>query len=702
MNSNHGASAEASQPADDLAQRKVRVAIADVSAGTQRECTVWFHDLPALIAGLSESERLRPCYSDDESYPHAGGVLILEAQAVPKHTETLLELFEWANRTLLVLWSDTAVIGVPIHDECGVLQSGRFIVALDDTDPAESQLIGDLLSEHSTLAGACIWRDGETRSIGGRVRVVDDVPRSEAAEHLSGSSFLSYGNELLPALTDEDRFRIEGERARCWPEIASDYERAASLLGSAEPVFFAGTRELSGPAVWDMMATLQRAALHPDPLAEFVRTKVVPLARQYRDDAADRARFDLLITSRLLQIEEYNALPPSEAEHVRRAAWLFAAPASLFVGKGAGVMRPLIMPGDGSHGEQAWLVEGLLPATGLCAVIGGAGEGKSQIMADLAARVATSPSDGTSRRFAGRTIAGAQSVLYFGSEGIGGWNARAERQIPHVSGRKLGEPHGLRIADGVPPLSSPIAALTCVREKVEEILRAGGEAPSLVIIDHLRAAMAGNEDNSGDMDLACSTASAIARMCKCCVVVVAHARKNSDGGNIVARGSSALRANLDFEATVKKDGNSHRLTVTKNRNGAEGDSFTWHIPALNAPVHEGEPLRQASSNDAKLSEQAAEVAGRVIRECGTAARGVTTRELNDALLSARPSLFLKADGKRDGSRLLRARADAVARGYVAEGKRGTWVVGDKAPPEIDASALFNMSKTPDALDDLGA
>lgn len=262
-----------------------------------------------------------------------------------------------------------------------------------------------------------------------------------------------------------------------------------------------------------------------------------------------------------------------------------------------------------------------------------------------------------------------------------------------MSGRPATEAHGLYVANGVPLLSSPIAALTAA---VAQILKTSGEMPAAIIIDHLRGAMTGNEDNSGDMDLACSTAWMIARMCGCCVVLIHHARKNTDGGTIVARGSSALRANLDLEATVKKDDAGYHLTVTKNRNGAEGDKFTWQIPALDAPVHDGEALR--APDQRKLSERAAEVAGRVIREIATKLRGVTTRELNDALIGAQPALFLKDDGKRDGSRLLRARTDAIAAGYIAEGKGGKWIVGEREPePE---PSPFDLSVPPAPLDDL--
>jgi hypothetical protein len=683
----------------DSHARKVRVAVIDTATGSRRELSTPFADLPALIAGLDATEALAPAHSDDESDADVGGILILEAHAVPKVADTFADLHDTVTIPLSLALAP--LIGVPFYSPDGRFKSTRYVVGLDDNDPAETEAIGTSLTERSTLIGARLWLDHEgVPYIGGWVRVVGSVPAAPGAAWFGGASFLSYGEDCVSPLTAEEQFMLNEARAARWPEIATDYERVASMLGSAEPAFFAATRDLSGPAVWDMMARLQRAAVHPDPLAEFVRTKVIPLARQYRDDATDRARFDTLLAGRLRHDKEYAVLPPAETARVLLTAWLFAAPASLFVGKGAATIGPLIVPGKGEPQKTTWLVDGWMPSIGLGALVGDSGAGKSQIAADLAARVATLPTGGAAHCFAGRTTGGAQSVLYFGSEGVQGWTARAERQITHVSGRPVTEPHGLCIADGVPPLSSPIAALACVRDAIDAMRRSGKEGPALIVIDVLRAAMTGNEDNSGDMDLACSTAWAIARMCGCFVLLIHHARKNSEGGNVVARGSGALRANLDFEATVRKDGGSYRLTVTKNRNGAEGDTFSWHIPALDAPLYEGEGLRP-TSDERKVGEQAAEIAGRVIRERATPARGITTREFNDALLSARPDLF-KPDGKRDGSRLQRARETAIRAGYIAEGKAGKWVVGEKKPPEPEAPISFDLSVRPESLGDLVA
>jgi hypothetical protein len=167
-------------------------------------------------------------------------------------------------------------------------------------------------------------------------------------------------------------------------------------------------------------------------------------------------------------------------------------------------------------------------------------------------------------------------------------------------------------------------------------------------------------------------------MCGCFVLLIHHARKNSDRGEVVARGSSALKANLDFEATVRKTANSYRMTVTKNRNGTEGEPFTWHIPAIDAPLCRGSGIT-LTPDDRKISERIGEAAGRVVWERVTNSRGITTTELNDELVAGYADLFTE-EGKRVGWRLSRARTNAIKAGYITDGKGNTWMPGDKKPP----------------------
>jgi hypothetical protein len=723
--------------------RRVRVGITNSVTNAKRQLVVPFAKIPALLAELSPDEQLGPSYNDPDNRDwncENDGILVFEAPAAPDWGNTPSKLWS-CFRSVQVLCRAPCVGASFVDtdfDPCGRFHGARFVVAVeDDDDPALAAAIGNAIAECSVLTGARVRRapGGSVGTYqGARLRVVAGIGSTSgelcgfaahgvathAAEgdwgFLHPTAYVAYEGrsvpysrqdevakllppltldelvdfcdvvrcaELTPWLTRDEIFALYADVRSRKEEYRlasmSDYARVASMLGSAEPVFFAAARDVSGPAVMETLAALQRAAEQPDPLASFVRAKVVSVANMYRAHAADRSRFEILVAAHLRRDATYAALPPEDVARVSLAAWLFVAPASLFVGKGAATIGPLIVPGRGGESKKTrFFVEGLIPTVSVGAFVGEAGSMKSYTVADLAARVATSPANGTPRTFAGRTISGAPSVLYFGSEGVEGWSLRAERQILHVSGRPATEPHGLYIANGVPPLSSPVAALTCVRDKVDEIVKAGGEPPSLIVIDVLRAAVTGNEDNSGDMDLALSSAWVIARMNECAVLLVHHARKNSDAGSIVARGSSAFRANLDWEATIKRTGKSCLLTVTKNRNGIEGETFSWSIPTTDAPLHEVSGVT-LTPDGRKIAERRAEAAGRVVWEHSTETRGITTTELNNVLAAGYPDLFIE-DGKRVGWRLLRARTDAINAGYLAEDKGKRWIRGDKKPP----------------------
>ncbi len=122
----------------------------------------------------------------------------------------------------------------------------------------------------------------------------------------------------------------------------------------------------------------------------------------------------------------------------------------------------------------------------------------------------------------------------------------------------------------------------------------------------------------------------------------------------------------------------------------EGETFAWHIPTMDAPLCERSGVSLAP-DDQKIGKRAAEAAGHVVWELATSSRGITTTELNDALLAARPEVF-KPDGKRNGSRLSRARADAIKAGYIAEGKRDRLIPGDTKPPEATPGSEFDLDQ----------
>jgi hypothetical protein len=276
--------------------------------------------------------------------------------------------------------------------------------------------------------------------------------------------------------------------------------------------------------------------------------------------------------------------------------------------------------------------------------------------------------------------------LYCTSEDCEGWTERAERQLSYLRKRGVADaaaPHRLFVANGVPPLSLPSAAITCIRDTILDMRGQGESAPVLIIIDVLRAAAAGDENASEAMGLAMATAHAIANMTGAFVMVVHHSAVSDPAR---ARGSGAIEGALDFEATFAKQGeNTFKMTVKKNKGGPTGDTFEWHIPAKDAPLHEG-PGAPASPSPASIEAKAI-VAAHTIRDITDAGRSVTKTELNGALFADRPDLFSKADGKKDQNALHRARERAIRSGWIVTGRGNALLVGPTQPPPIEAPDL---------------
>lgn len=492
---------------------------------------------------------------------------------------------------------------------------------------------------------------------------------------------------------------VGAEEDARWAATASEEERIAALHGNAERAFFLAPRDLTGEPLLQFWGRLEEAAQRRDPLRDLFRDVGMSAAHKFRSYASEPKTFEIFVDAECGPNASYSTLSANDARLLRRAAWSLVAPGSSFAGKGSALVGEPRQPGKFKKASSQWLLDGWLPRRGVGALIGESGSGKSHVIADLLSRIASGPppnpltgEDDEARRFAGREIHGNDTVLYFGSEAVEGWLERAERQIEHVTGRPAAEQaHGVFAVAGVPPLSSPMVAFTVVRDSIQHIRSEGKAVPSALIIDVLRAAVAGNENDSGDMDLALATAHMLARAFDVFVLLVHHTKK----GDTTARGSGAIKANLDFEALVEKTGPAdrptYRLTVTKNKNGTEGATFAWHIPALDAPFVEGVASPTGLPEGAtKISEQCAIAAGHAIRAIATGAHTVTKTELNEQLRSSRPDLFAR-DGKAIRSRLSRALKDALDAATIEE-YRGKYRVGKTQPaPEApdDLADLFS-------------
>jgi hypothetical protein len=234
-----------------------------------------------------------------------------------------------------------------------------------------------------------------------------------------------------------------------------------------------------------------------------------------------------------------------------------------------------------------WLVRGVLPATGLGALFGPSGSGKSFLTLDLAAAVAQGVP-----WFGIRTTAA--PVVYCVLEGEAGVRLRAQAWEKNA-GRKL--PDTMRFV--MQPFRLTDAG--DVQDMAAAVLEAGGRG-ALVVVDTLSRATPGADENSSvDMGAAIEAAKRLQSSVEGAVLVVAHTGKDATRG---LRGHSSLHAALDAAIVVSRDGDVRSWSVAKSKDGADEGSYGFRLESVELGMDDDEPLTSCVVAPVEASEPA--------------------------------------------------------------------------------------------------
>jgi hypothetical protein len=205
-----------------------------------------------------------------------------------------------------------------------------------------------------------------------------------------------------------------------------------------------------------------------------------------------------------------------------------------------------------------WRVKRLLPTTGIAAIFGPSGSGKSFLAKDMAVRIALGQD-----WFGHRTKA--CPVTYVMLEGEAGlcnrvtaWEAHNGTTIPN-NFKALAQPFQLADPDHVAELGA--------------LLPAGG----LVIIDTLNRSAPGLDENSSqDMGRILAGMKRLQEITGGLVLVVHHTGKDASKG---LRGHSSLHAALDGAIEVERSANSRFWSAAKVKDSEDGKqvAFKLHV-----------------------------------------------------------------------------------------------------------------------------
>lgn len=201
-----------------------------------------------------------------------------------------------------------------------------------------------------------------------------------------------------------------------------------------------------------------------------------------------------------------------------------------------------------------WLVKDLIEEETFGMIHGASGVGKSFVVIDLAMHLATGKSD-----WHGMKIPSGGPVVYLAGEGHAGLRRRL-RAWTQQHGGSSNAPFAL--GTYAFDLNAPAA-----EQQAVTAIEALPEAPKLVIVDTLHRFMAGDENSAGDAKTLIDACGRLQKHFACSVLLVHHTGNNA-GAQHRARGSSAWRAALDFELSLKQASGLISLSCQKLKDGA--------------------------------------------------------------------------------------------------------------------------------------
>jgi hypothetical protein len=213
-----------------------------------------------------------------------------------------------------------------------------------------------------------------------------------------------------------------------------------------------------------------------------------------------------------------------------------------------------------------WVITGYLEGDSLAVLFGESGSMKSFVAVDMALCVATG------RAWHGHPISTPGPVLYIAAEGGQGLAKRlkawsvARQMEPQAPLFILPRPVQFLDPTNVGQVAEAIATL------VQEY-----GTPRLLIIDTLARCFEGDENGSKDMNAFVAALDRLRFRFRCTILVLHHSGLNDKNR---ARGSSVLRAALDWEYRLTRNGDSCKLVCSKSKDHEPPQSLVFRSEVI--------------------------------------------------------------------------------------------------------------------------
>lgn len=205
-----------------------------------------------------------------------------------------------------------------------------------------------------------------------------------------------------------------------------------------------------------------------------------------------------------------------------------------------------------------WIIEGVLPQTGLGAIWGQPSAGKTFIAVDMALTVALG------REWQGRKVSQG-SVLYIAAEDDYGVQMRFQAGLTSLGLQDA----PIRVLPGAPMFTSPKDA----KALLEDIVGCGPQA--IIFVDTLAAVTPGSDENtSKDMGLLTNFCHRIHKASGALVILIHHEGKTPGKG---MRGSSALPGAADVTIEIAEEDNHREMRISKLKNAEMGAAYPFQL-----------------------------------------------------------------------------------------------------------------------------